>query len=175
MALLCPPPSHLKSQIRIDTDASTNDVCRGRVVCECENDEMEVYYFGKIFKRFFKTPVIKPLRDEFDNSNLIGFLLKCKKCGREILAYDSNVHSYSKNKDKRKIKTELYKPFRCDKCDNKYFLVDIELQHLSISFEDLNDSGVNGKNDNFDWIIIDLKCQSCLKEFMSFINHETIE
>ncbi|HHU28170.1 TPA: hypothetical protein GXZ54_03320 [bacterium] len=175
MTLLCPPPTHLRQRIKVDPDLSSKDVCHGRIVCECRNDEMEVYYYGKIQKRIFRTPCVLPFKDDFDNASVIGILLKCKKCGREILLYDSNIHSYNASKHKKRIKKELYQPFTCEKCDNKYFMVDCEFQYLNEVLDDISEVKINNKSSNFDWIVVDLKCQSCLKEYNRFLNHEAIE
>jgi DNA-directed RNA polymerase subunit RPC12/RpoP len=177
MPVMCPLPSHLAKNLKLDEE-SNESLCKGHVVCDCLNDEFEIYYYGTIHNKLFKSQILRPIKDVIDQTDTIGIIAKCPKCGHEVLVFDSNIHGYNSFLNKKvRIKRDLYQQLNCLKCNSKLFKIKAEFNFVendNIDSLELLQITTDKQVSSFDWLNIDILCSSCLKEFWHFIDFETV-
>ncbi len=104
----------------------------------------------------------------------------CPHCGKKILIFDSSKHGYEGlvelNKDYAHDYKTVKKP-KCRKCGNETSKISVIISNTGKNdlFVESNDFINDGNwEDAFDWITIDLKCDSCGRETKKYLDLETM-
>lgn len=140
-----------------------NTLIEGMLTC-CNSHEFEVQIAGDIKRDLFSGMHLQPINEK------IVVDACCKKCGKTISVFDSDLDGYEKSETKCD-KFILAKPFVCKRCIDNTFSVEIKYEYPD--YQELIDLGITEIDNAFTWIWITLKCNQCGKRYCNFVNFET--
>ena len=155
-----PIPSHLKNIFVLDDNDQTENEVSGSIKCKCGSEHFEVY--------------------SSNDRQLVK--VKCLDCGEEIIIFDAGKHGWDGYvcKDDFLDREEPFARYSCEECGDHIFRVELKIS--SQGKQDFIDECVSNDDsfseeewvDAFDWIIINLVCNSCNTKLTEWLDLETM-
>ena len=141
-----------------------NEIVEGALTC-CASHDFEVFAEGELKRGIFSKLYLLPENDR------LALKARCKKCGRDIPAFDSRCDGYEKYESGQPAHTQSRR-VECIKCRGTRFSVDITYEHPE-DIEELKEHGAAEGGNAFTWIWATLKCRGCGTVYKNFIDYET--
>lgn len=155
-----PIPSHLKDYFLLDDNEHTEYEVSGSIRCKCGSEHFEI----------------------FSSNDRQLVKVKCKDCGEEIVLFDAGKHGWDGYvcKDDFLDRNEPLVNYICEDCGKQVFQVKLKIS--SQGKQDFIDECVNNDDffseeewvDAFEWININLVCDSCDSTVDGWLDLETM-
>jgi Zn finger protein HypA/HybF involved in hydrogenase expression len=159
-------PKRLQSNLKLRKAKEDNLIICGDLIC-CDQHEFEVAYSGILRKSLMSNYY---LQDQTDGMSLT---CKCKKCGEELVVFNSNTDGYDNciNTNDLRLSNPPQHVLDCPKCSSNEYTIKMKYEYLDKS--EIKDEGIKDYENSFTWIWVSLRCITCNKEFKKFIDYET--
>lgn len=156
----------LQSNFKMKSERKDNDntVIDGELTC-CDANSFAVYAYGTMKYSLFSGMYL------FPGNEGLALEVSCKKCGKRINIFNSNVDGYDgivNGQDKHPLKTEA---INCKKCSSNDFSLNIRYEYPDM--QELLDDGITQVDNAFTWIWISLRCNKCGTIYKKFVDYET--
>ena len=158
-------PKKLQSYFNItrEREERDNKLIEGTLTC-CNSHNFEIFVTGEIKYNIFPKMCLLPEDDR------IILKVRCKKCGKIILVFDSSCDGYE-HCEKNQFTHTLTKTANCKKCKGDNFFVDIKYEYPDV--QELEKLGIVEIDNAFTWIWVTLGCNKCGTRYKNFIDCET--
>ena len=138
----------------------------GRITC-CNSQDFDIYTHGDFNNSFLKSHICLV-------GDKIALNVKCNKCKRDILIfnskYDGYDNIYGSAIDKYNYDYEMnFVQFKCSRCSSESFNIKIKYEYAGFDEIERNERSSNA----FTWIWVTLECNQCHARYKNFIDYET--
>ncbi len=163
-----PVPHHLKNIFSVTR--FKGNALDGKIVCECGCENFRVLYFGSEYK----SGHIGCLK--YKNNFALNVTGICVSCGKRHLLFDLAKHGFDGfvNGEGVSVSDGKLKESSC--CENGFnveMLIETEdKENFAEDFTDDEKLSPEDYVDAFNWLVINLKCSECGKNFQGFVNIE---
>ena len=130
----------------------------------CSSHDFEISAVGEIKNSIFSKMYLLP------ENGKIALDARCKKCGKEIPAFDSDYNDYVCCEKKIHHGSTAAKPIKCKKCGDNNFSVGLRYEYPDI--QELTNLGIVEADTAFTWVWVTLKSNRCGTRYKNFIDFE---
>ena len=169
-------PTHISSCIKSSVLECNGSLLNCDIACLCGNQVFQLLYPGAT--HLYQGKKI-PCTLQTDDSFFFLIRAKCIICGRGHVLFDKDFHGWDgfvchDVKEASKTRPSLV-PWKCIKCGKLEHSVQIQFCYGGEDemIEDLADFPIENLADAFQWIYIDITCESCGLVTKKWVDYET--
>jgi hypothetical protein len=173
-----PLPAHLREIIVPALIQEDDHSVKGRVVCPCGEDEIELMYPGQTHEyNGSLIPCTAMIDDKF------FFLLRadCPKCNSQHLLFDADFHGWDgficHNKEQASLPRPPLFAWKCSSCGSTRHKVEMTVSGESIEEFEENageEFGIECWPESFGWVSVDVCCGNCQNVTTDLVSYETM-
>lgn len=171
------PPTHIAKCIKFMNKCLGGRLLNCEIGCICGNQNFMLLYPGATHNFMGK---IMPCTLQIDDIFFFLIKAKCLKCNLEYILFDSDFHGWDgfvcHDVDNASKPRPSLTPWKCLECKGQEHLVYVQFCYgdLDEIAKDLKEMQVENLADAFEWIYIDIKCNSCGYETKKWVDYETM-
>jgi ribosomal protein S27E len=173
---MIPLPRHLKDILNPIGEENDEFELTGKIVCNCGSENFTIKFVGDD-SEYEENKVI--MVSEVDGNFFLIVKVKCNSCGKEHLIFDDNLHGWNgfvcgESKDLPRPDSKVWS---CNKCNaaNHSMIVKINSQGQQDFIDEVGDEfDKNDWTEAFEWINIEIECESCKEKNEEWISYETM-
>lgn len=160
-------PKRIVNYVTEISHERAGEITRASIRCVCGAKDFQLFYRGKLAKRFYRQNLIT-----CDDDGLLTLAATCCKCKMRIELFDSRVDGYSAkieetSTDRNWSREE--KKYLCKKCGGQDFQVRVGVEYTGM--EELDD--FPDPEDYYSWIWFDVICSNCRTKMQGLVDMET--